>query len=121
MQLKNKKQMLISAQSLWHQITIGYNSIEEQTRTLNELRLHIDNTERNIREMETEVGKLSRLRHEKEETYLLSKGQNIIQLRADLKEGVSCSVCGATHHPYHSDTMLEQSKLIGEFKTDYEL
>lgn len=121
MQLKNKKQMLISAQSLWHQITIGYNSIEEQTRTLNELRLHIDNTERNIREMEAEVGKLSRLRHEKEETYLLSKGQNIIQLRADLKEGVSCSVCGATHHPYHSDTMLEQSKLIGEFKTDYEL
>ncbi|MCR4592316.1 MAG: hypothetical protein K5672_04095 [Bacteroidaceae bacterium] len=121
MQLKGLKQMLVSAQSLWHQITVGYNSIEEKTRTLNELRLHIDNTERNIREMEAEVGKLSRLRHEKEETYLLSKGQNIIQLRANLKEGVSCSVCGATHHPYHSDTMLEQSKLIGEFKTDYEL
>lgn len=121
MQLKSKKQMLISAQSLWHQISVGYNIIEEKTKTLNELRLHIDNTERNIREMETEVGKLSRLCHEKEQTYLLSKGQNIIQLRADLKEGISCSVCGATHHPYHSDTMLEQSKLISEFKTDYEL
>ena len=121
MQLKSRKQMLISAQSLWHQISVGYNSIEEKTKTLNELRLHIENTSRNIREMETEVGKLSRLCHEKEHTYLLSKGQNIIQLRADLKEGVSCSVCGATHHPYHSDTMLEQSKLIGEFKTDYEL
>lgn len=121
MQLKSMKQMLISAQSLWHQISVGYQSIEEKTRTLNELRLHIENTERNIREMETEVGKLSRLCHEKEHTYLLSKGQNIIQLRADLKEGVSCSVCGATHHPYHSDTILEQSKLIGEFKTDFEL
>lgn len=121
MQLKSKKQMLISAQSLWHQISVGYNIIEEKTKTLNELRLHIDNTERNIREMETEVGKLSRLCHEKEQTYLLSKGQNIIQLRADLKEGISCSVCGATHHPYHSDTMLDQSKLISEFKTDYEL
>jgi DNA repair exonuclease SbcCD ATPase subunit len=121
MQLKSLKQMLISAQSLWHQISVGYQSIEEKTRTLNELRLHIENTERNIKEMEFEVGKLSRLCHEKEHTYLLSKGQNIIQLRADLKEGVSCSVCGATHHPYHSDTMLEQSKLIGEFKTDYEL
>ena len=121
MQLKNKKQMLISAQSLWHQISVGYNIIEEKTKTLNELRLHIENTERNIREMEAAVGKLSRLCHEKEQTYLLSKSQNIIQLRADLKEGVSCSVCGATHHPYHSDTMLEQSKLIGEFKTDYEL
>lgn len=121
MQLKSMKQMLISAQSLWHQISVGYRAIEEKTRTLNELRLHIDQTERNIKEMENEVGKLSRLCHEKEHTYLLSKGQNIIQLRADLKEGVSCSVCGATHHPYHSDTMLEQSKLIGEFKTDYEL
>lgn len=121
MQLKSLKQMLVSAQSLWHQISVGYRSIEEKVRTLNELRLHIENTERNIREMETEVGKLSRLCHEKEHTYLLSKGQNIIQLRADLKEGVSCSVCGATHHPYHSDTMLDQSKLIGEFKTDYEL
>ena len=121
MQLKSQKQMLISAQSLWHQISVGYNIIEEKTQTLNKLRLHIDSTERNIREMETEVGKLSRLCHEKEHTYLLSKGQNIIQLRADLKEGVNCSVCGATHHPYHSDTMLEQSKLIGEFKTDFEL
>lgn len=121
MQLKSLKQMLISAQALWHQISVGYNSIEEKTRTLNELKLHIDQTERNIKDMETEVGKLSRLCHEKEHTYLLSKGQNIIQLRSDLKEGVSCSVCGATHHPYHSDTMLEQSKLIGEFKTDYEL
>lgn len=121
MQLKSLKQMLISAQSLWHQISVGYNSIEEKVRTLNELRLHIEHTECNIKEMETEVGKLSRLCHEKEHTYLLSKGQNIIQLRADLKEGVSCSVCGATHHPYHSDTMLDQSKLIGEFKTDFEL
>ena len=121
MQLKSLKQMLISAQSLWHRISIGYRSIEEKVRTQNELRLHIENTDRNISEMETAVGKLSRLCHEKEHTYLLSKGQNIIQLRADLKEGVSCSVCGATHHPYHSDTMLDQSKLIGEFKTDYEL
>ena len=118
MQLKSLKQMLISAQSLWHQISLGYKSIEEKNQTLNELRLHIDNTERNIREMETQVGKLSRLCHEKEQTYLLSKSQNIIHLRSDLKEGVSCSVCGATHHPYHSDTMLDQSKLIGEFKTD---
>ena len=43
-----------------------------------------------------------------------------MQLRKDLQEGVSCSVCGATHHPYHSDTLLEQSKLIGEIKIDFE-
>ena len=121
MQLKSRKQMLLTAQSLWHQISVGYSLIEEKTKTLNDLRLHIDHVECNIKDMENVVGKLSRLCHEKEHTYLLSKGQNIIQLRADLQEGVSCSVCGATHHPYHSDTMLDQSKLIGEFKTEYEL
>ena len=121
MQLKSRKQMLLAAQSLWHQISTGYNAIEEKTKKLNELRLHIEQTERNIKEMEAEVGKLSRLCHEKEHTYLLSKGQNIIQLRSNLKEGTSCAVCGATHHPYHSDTMLDQSKLISEFRTDYEL
>lgn len=121
MKLKSRIQMLESAQSLWKRISTGYNIIDEKQKLLNNLRLHIEQTERNVHILEAEAGKTSRLCHEKEYTYLLSKGQNIIQLRADLKEGVSCSVCGATHHPYHSDTMLEQSKLIGDFKTEYEL
>ena len=121
MSLKNRKQMLLSAQSLWKRISTGYVLIEEKTQLLNSLRLQIEQGEASIRRLENEVGQLERLWQEKKYTYMLSKSQNVIQLRADLKEGVSCSVCGATHHPYHSDTMLEQSKLIGEFKTDSEL
>ena len=121
MELKGRRQMLLSAQSLWNRISTGYTLIEEKTQTLNTLRLHINHTEESIRALEAEVAQLSRLCHEKEYTYMLSKSQNVIQLRADLKEGTSCSVCGAVHHPFHSDSMLEQSKLIGEFKTDFEL
>lgn len=121
MGLKSKYQMLLSAQSLWNRISTGYNTIEELTTKLNELRLHIEHTERNMDKLDMEVNQLKSLCHEKEYTYMLSKSQNIIQLRGDLKEGTACSVCGATHHPYHSDTMLDQSKLIGEFKTEYEL
>ncbi len=120
MSLKSRLQMLLSAQSLWNRISIGYTLIEENAQTLNALRLHIEHTETNLRALETEVAQISRLAHEKEYTYMLSKSQNVIQLRADLVEGVSCSVCGATHHPYHSDSMLEQSKLIGDFKTEFE-
>ena len=120
MSLKSRLQMLLSAQSLWSRISAGYNLIEETSQALNALRLHIEHNETNLRALETEVANITRLTREKEYTYLLSKSQNVIQLRADLVEGVSCSVCGATHHPYHSDSMLEQSKLIGEFKTDYE-
>ena len=113
--------MLLSAQSLWNRISTGYSLIEEKARTLNALRLHIEHVQKNIHELDTEVSRLNRLSDEKRYTYMLSKSQSVIQLRSDLKEGVQCSVCGATHHPYHSDTMLEQSKLIGDFKTEYDL
>lgn len=119
--LKGRRQMLLSALSLWKRISTGYESIEEKSRKVTELRLKIQHLEDNVRQLETETGKAQRLCKEKEYTYLLSKGQDIIQLRADLREGTACSVCGATHHPYHSDTILDQSKLIGQMKTDYEL
>jgi DNA repair exonuclease SbcCD ATPase subunit len=119
--LKGRRQMLHSALSLWKRISTGYETIEEKSRKVTALRLHIQHLENGVHELESEAGKAHRLCKEKEYTYLLSKGQDIIQLRADLREGVSCSVCGATHHPYHSDTILDQSKLIGQMKTDYEL
>ena len=118
--LKGRRQMLLSALSLWKRISSGYENIEVRSRRVTELRLHIRHLEESVRQLEIEAGKTQRLCEEKEYTYLLSKGQDIIQLRADLREGVSCSVCGATHHPYHSDTILDQSKLISQMKTDYE-
>lgn len=121
LRLKGRRQMLLSALSLWKRISTGYESIEEKSRRVTELRLHIQHLTDGTRQLEAEAGKAQRLCKEKEYTYLMSKGQDIIQLRADLKEGVACSVCGATHHPYHSDTILDQSKLIGQMKSDYEL
>ena len=121
LRLKGRRQMLLSALSLWKRISTGYESIEEKSRRVTELRLHIQHLTDGVGQLEAEAGKAQRLCKEKEYTYLLSKGQDIIQLRADLKEGVACSVCGATHHPYHSDTILDQSKLIGQMKSDYEL
>ena len=119
--LKGRRQMLYSALSLWSRISTGYESIEEKSRKVTAMRLNIQHLEDSVRQLESETGKAQRFCKEKEYTYLLSKGQDIIQLRADLREGTACSVCGATHHPYHSDTILDQSKLIGEMKTDYEL
>lgn len=121
MHLKRRRQMLKSAQALWRRISKLYDQLEQKQQDINALRLHQEHSQDNVRQMEIEVGILRRSYREKEYTFTLSKSQNVIQLRGDLQEGVSCTVCGAKHHPYHSDTMLEQNKLIGEIKTEVEL
>jgi len=121
MELKSRRQMLLSAQSLCHRIHLGYQLIEEKTRALTTLRLNVENLKQSIAQLEGQVEPMRKLCHEKEYTLTMSKSQNVIQLRRDLREGVNCTVCGATHHPYHSDTMLEQSQLITQMHTDYEL
>ena len=78
MSLKSRRQMLLSAQSLWNRISTGYNLIEEKSQELNALRLHIEQTEASIKELESVVGRQEMLCHEKEYTFLLSKSQNVI-------------------------------------------
>lgn len=120
MHLKLRREMLVGGHSLWIRIANGYAMIEDIMQKINTLRLKEDNLTTNIGNLERELNILRRNCHEKEYTFTLSKSQNVIQLRSDLKEGCSCTVCGATHHPYHSDTMLEQNMLIGEIKMEYE-
>lgn len=115
-----RREMLLSAQSLWARIADGYERIENCLQSINALRLNQDNLTNKIDSLEKELVILRKTCKEKEYTFTLSKSQNVIQLRSDLKEGTSCTVCGATHHPYHSDTMLEQNKLIGDMKVEVE-
>lgn len=121
MELKRRMQMLQSAQVLWKHISQGYNWISEKVQEIYRLQTQADSTLNSIERLAAEVNVLKEKTEEKKYSFIVSKSQNVIQLRSDLKEGSSCSVCGATHHPYHSDTMLEQSKLISEMKTDLEL
>ena len=121
MLLKDRRQRLQSASLLWKHISAGYEAINEKEQSIIRLKLHTEHQADTIRNLERETNLLRQQCEELKYAYTLSKSQNVIQLRSDLREGQSCSVCGATHHPFHSDTMLEQSKLISEIKTDYEL
>ncbi len=120
MGLRSTRQMMISAQSLWNRIVTGYNLIEEKTQEQNQCRLEIEGLQNTCEALEMQVRSLRQTTREKEYSYTVSKSQSVIQLRADLKEGVKCSVCGASHHPYHSDTMIDQNKLISDIKSEYE-
>lgn len=120
MMLKGKIQRLQTAQTLWSHISQGYNYISEKKLEISRLNIQTETIRQNIEQLTAEVKHLKIKTEELNYAYTLSKSQNVILLRSDLREGTNCSVCGATHHPYHSDTMLEQSKLISDLKTDYE-
>ncbi len=120
MSLKSRLLLLQAAQSLWRRISTGYAAIEEKTQLINSLRLEIEHDMKAEQDMTISVATLKRLVADKEYMLNMSKSQSLISLRADLVEGTACSVCGATHHPYHSDTMQDQYKLISDFRSDYE-
>ena len=120
MKLKSRMLMLSAAQSLWRRISTGYVNIEEKAQLINSLRLEIEHDLKAEQELTIVVNTLKRQVADKEYSLNMSKSQNLINLRADLVEGTACSVCGATHHPYHSDTMQDQYKLISDFRSDYE-
>ncbi|MCM1108555.1 MAG: hypothetical protein NC388_05805 [Clostridium sp.] len=121
MKLKDRRQRLQSASLLWKRISAGYEGINEKEQAIIRLQLHTEHQATIILQLERETTVLRQQCEELKYAYTLSKSQNVIQLRGDLREGQHCTVCGATHHPFHSDTMLEQSKLISEIKTDFEL
>ncbi len=119
MREKTHHQILLSAQVNWQHICNGYQKIEQLREELTRIEHQIRYGAQNIATLEKDVTSLGAATRDKEYTLTMSKSQSVIQLRSDLKEGISCTVCGAAHHPYHSDTMLEQNVLIDNIRSEY--
>lgn len=111
---------LKAAHRLWLQLCTIFDKHEKIRHKVLLVTHELERLEQEILVLEMRERTLSSQAEEKRYNYILSKGQNVVSLRSQLKEGVACSVCGAMAHPFHSDTALEQKVLISEWKSEAE-
>ena len=118
MELRSRLQMLQTGLSLWRSIAAGYDQIEAKQQLITQMRLRADHVSHAIDTLQVNVQTLRRQHDDKTYHWTLSKSQNVIELRGDLREGYPCTVCGATHHPWPGESIAQQNGLIQALKSD---
>lgn len=118
MEMRSRRQKLLAAQSKWNMICKFHDTAEELRRRIRSLQLTTERETGEIATLELHTSTLSSDAAQKRYDYTLSKGQNVMKMREDLREGIPCAVCGATTHPFHTDQIVEQTKMIAEWKTE---
>ena len=118
LEMRGRRQMLETASSLWRSIAAGYDLMEREDQEITRLRLHADHLRHDIDDLEAHLRQTGKQLEECNNQLVLSKSQNVIELRGDLVEGVPCTVCGAKNHPWQGESITEQNALIKSLKAD---
>ncbi len=107
------------AAQLWQHISQGYASIADKVAAQKREQTELAQKQTAVQKLDIEVRTAEETFARFSTAYTLSQSENIVNLRKQLKEGTACPVCGATHHPYHTETERELGELLGNMDKEY--
>lgn len=107
------------AAMLWQHISEGYARISEKRATQKREATELAQLQQQLSRLEADILVADEAYNRIATAYTLSQSENITKLRKQLKEGTACPVCGATHHPYHTETERELGELLTNLDKEY--